>query len=1243
MIKCLSKEVQGKLRSGIAIFSLQQCVEELILNSIDASATCVGVRVDIEAFKVQVIDNGSGMDIEDMESVGNRYFTSKCSSLEDLDNLKFYGFRGEAVASIANLAMLVEISSRTKMSVKTHVKVFKDGKGLDVFEAETTRPSAGTTVVICNFFHNMPVRRNRMDSVLEFERIRQRVEAISLIHPSVSFTLKNDCTGTMVVQLSKARNTYYRFVQIHGLGRAQKLGEINHSHAQFELSGYVGREGHYNNTLQFLYVNDRLLLKTRIHKLLNLLLRKVGSSSRQNDSPGTPPATRSPKQRRGAELHAMYVINIMCHYSEYDICLEPAKTLIEFKDWESILFCIEEAVKAFLTRENLVSEISPEDIQDYICKNVFSGQTASTDGVKDSIGKGVQTHMEGVTLECNVGKTLASELVHRRQIEDSDKMKSVYQTCDGVESEQGDRVGKLRDKEVLTGFEQEQEYNTTNPKCRPSSVDTDQGLQYDSITDSSVTDSESYKEVTKENESNAHLKSAISCPESSQHSLIFKTKEENLKMSIEEGTEMKDNAREHVSLSRCTVRAPCTLTQGIQSEMGSIKQTLPQPQDTELNPGGHRKIFLSHPYIHSSLPSQKCLSHQSRKGLALDSREKLATKRKWPMVEGPGHLHVYNRESKDLPTGIPSKISTFMSCQKLALYKEVGSLDRFRRIYGKLTESNPVPVDVNSNYLAIDATASQTKHLVMNAKAVLPYLEADQERDVTESRLDLMKDHKSPLTLSMFTKLKSLSARSSEISLATKLCHLKHQRTEVATSAFVHPPETTSNEDICPQDTVENNAILDINNGEQHNNTGRNRDFIPGCSTNPLPDEKEANNVTASCDWLHHYDDAVGKLVYINKVTGLSKYEAPSAEETQVSCTSDVTNMAISVISKKGIEYRCYPFQMDLVLPFLPKSKSGRVLSSGPDNRGTMEVSDDIQDSNSLSSLYSEWTNPVFARPPMVGVDISSMQAEGLAVKIHNILFPYRFSKDMIHSMKVIHQVDKKFLACLINTQDQEPAAWNLLVLVDQHAAHERVRLENLVADSYEDDPETPGERRLCSSTVAPPLEVSVTEEELRLLRSCRPSLRGLGLEMQFSQIGDPKVLVGKVPMCFTEKESNELRRGRRSIIKPIVEEYLQEQIELLRSTGRVRGTLPLTVLKVLASLACHGAIKFNDRLSKEECCSLVDALSSCQLPFQCAHGRPSIAPLVDVLHLNDQEEPPRPNLRKLRRMYKAWELYGNR
>ncbi|KAK5857329.1 hypothetical protein PBY51_010581 [Eleginops maclovinus] len=691
MIKCLPKEVQGKLRSGVALPSLQQCVEELILNSIDAEATCVGVRMDMEAFKVQVIDNGAGINSEDMDSLGKRYCTSKCSSIEDLDSLRWYGFRGEALASIVSLSTLVEISSRNRSTVKTHVKIFKDGKGMDVFEGETARPSAGTTVIVCNFLHNMPVRRKRVDAVLEGERIRHRVEAISLMHPSVSFTLKNDCTGAMTVQLPKARNTYHRFVQIHSLVKAQKLGEIGYTHGQFEVIGYIGREGHYNNSLQFLTGND----------------------------------------------------------------------------------------------------------------------------------------------------------------------------------------------------------------------------------------------------------------------------------------------------------------------------------DTQ------------------------------------------------------------------------------------------GS-----------------------------------------------------------------------------------------------------------------------------------------NNNEQHCDTALNPEPAPVCSTNPLADEREE----ASGDWLHHYETSVGKTVYVNKVTGLSRYDEMPAEDTQVHCTSDVTNMAVSVINKMGMEYRCYPFQVDLVLPFLPKSRTERVISSGLDDRDA-----NVESSNSLTTLYSKWKNPVFVRPPMVGVDVTSGQAVGLAVKIHNILFPYRFSKAMIHSMKVIHQVDKKFLACLINTRDEEPAAMtetegNLLVLVDQHAAHERVRLENLVADSYEEDPDSPGEKRLCSSTILPPLEISVTEEELRLLRSCQGHLRSLGLDVKFSQAAEPQVFVGKVPLCFMEKESNEVRRGRPSVIKPVVEEYLREQIELLRSTGRVRGTLPLTVLKVLASLACHGAIKFNDSLSRDECHSLVASLSSCQLPFQCAHGRPSIAPLVDTLHLDkDEQELQRPNLLKLRRIYKAWQLYGNR
>ncbi|XP_034714786.1 DNA mismatch repair protein Mlh3 [Etheostoma cragini] len=1214
MIKCLTKEVQGKLRSGVAIPSLQQCLEELILNSIDAQATCVGVRMDMEAYKVQVIDNGAGINAEDMELVGNRYHTSKCSSVEDLDNLRWYGFRGEALASLVSLATLVEISSRTRSSVKTHVKIFKDGKGMDVFEADTARPSAGTTVVICNFLHNMPVRRKRMDAVLEGERIRHRVEAISLMHPSVSFTLKNDCTGAMMVQLPKARNTYHRFIQMHSLGRGQKLGEISYTHGQFEVTGYIGKEGHYNNSLQFLYVNDRLLLKTRMHKLLNFLLRRLSSSNQKNGSPDGQSTIRSPKHKRSQELHGVYIINIKCSYSEYDICLEPAKTLIEFKDWDRILLCIEEAVKAFMSRENLVAELSQEDL-DYLPPELFG--THNTDS-----GNGAST------LDCSFGMKLASEPVHRKRKDDC--------VCeDSVSRESGQMEGK-EDAE-----QQGEKKITVNEFLKIKSEGSiNKEYRYESQCDLGRLELTTDNHITEEVEptfSEAEEGSAMLCMSNSVRQLESKKIELSKEKVI-----LLNNAT-----STSNVTSLDNIAQQIQSDLNSIEKRLPDCQSA----GGHehtlvsnRKISLSDPYIHKKLQTQdlsqinKTVFQQQILAQKCETKS-FASKRKISLQAG--NDRICQKPCKDFTPIIPPKFPRLATCQKLALCKESGSLEKFRRVYGKSDE-----LKLSSQETQNNTRLSRTDGFVLNSQNLLVCQKDQQNGGVLETE-ETRSILRGPPTLSAFTGLKLVSRQNrGKTSLAAKLNHLKQHRTDDS-KVLAHLSRTALQDNTCHSG---NDGSQDSNNKD--NDCGLNPEPVPGCRTNPLPAEKEV--VTTSGDWLHHYDTSVGKTVYVNKVTGLSRYEDPPAEDTQVCCTSDVSNMAVSVISETGMEPRCYPFQIDLVLPFLPKSRTDRVISSGLDDRGTPQTDltadyANSESSNSLALLYSKWNNPVFVRPPTVGVDISSGQADGLAVKIHNILFPYRFSKAMICSMKVIHQVDKKFLACLINTREGEPAALNetegnLLVLVDQHAAHERVRLEHLVADSYENDPDAPGEKRLCSSTIFPPLEISVTEEELRLLRSCQAHLQCLGLEVKFSQTADPHIFVRKVPLCFMEKESNEIRRGRPSVIKPIVEEYLQEQIELLRSTGRMRGTLPLTVLKVLASLACHGAIKFNDSLSRDECHSLVASLSSCQLPFQCAHGRPSIAPLVDTLHLDkDEKELQKPNLQKLRRMYKAWELYGNR
>ncbi|XP_055043602.2 DNA mismatch repair protein Mlh3 [Misgurnus anguillicaudatus] len=1180
MIKSLPKDVQAQLRSGITIFSLQQCIEELILNSIDSGATCVAVKIDVAAFKVQVIDNGSGMCREDIEKVGIRYNTSKCSTVQDLDNLRFYGFRGEAISSIVSLAEVVEINSRTKQTAKTYVKRFNETKESDVFEAQTVRPSAGTTVSVYNLFHNMPVRRKRVDDVLETERIRKRMEAISLMHPSVSFTLKKENSSQMIVQLSKTSNTFYRFVQIHGLSRAQKLGEVSYAHEQFEMTGHIGREGHYNNSLQFLYVNGRLLLKTRIHKILNSLLKKVSCTARQNNSPNSSALTSSPKQRGGMDLYGVYVLNIKCHYSEYDICLEPAKSLIEFKDWDNVLICIEEGVKSFLAKENLVTESSVNDID---------GPTGSQDPVRS-----VKTPAE----ERNINET-------------HEAYKALTEKNDDME---------------VSGGVQMLKQSTPNTKGYPSE------------------ESETVQ--------------SFSLPIQTTLPVVNNSKNDEI---------LDQHVNEICTDSDSTV--------GTETEGNSDK--------------------ISVLYFNTSSMKDERWVEDSLKQFSL-SNKLHPRKRKLPLndtARAEQDCHVfYGPSSKSVRTA---------ACRKLTLSFETGSLDKFRRLFGKDGDKKQLSMDkssilypepfINSNDLSVGFTGLEytdrpvlmdikdtvSAHTTSSAKSSPRNKEDNISLNVKRSHLKRDKEtlHQHQPSHEARTRAEWLINEtlscpdvqdffSDKMSPVDSMSFELEQRSlgndqgkllEYESSDLADPCTENPDIDLIEQGTKITSALEDshlCNPCMTSFGGSVNTAYEVGITSehNPLSNsakdewqtinESREEAIPVSSNWLAHYDNSLGKLVYINQVTGLSKYNSPPVEEAQVPCTTDITNMMVSVISKTGFEYRCYPFQTNIVLPFLPKPRAERALCSLTDNR------EDVQGPNSLSALFSEWTNPVFIRPPEVALDVTSGQAEGLAVKIHNILYPCRFTKNMIHTMKVINQVDKKFLACLINTAEHEVSEssnneGNLLVLVDQHAAHERVRLEALVLDSYEDDPDTPGKKRLCSSIVTPPLEISVTEEDMRLLRSCQAFLRGLALDVSFLKSESLNVLLERLPTCFIEKENAELRRGRQSIIKTIAEDYLREQIELLRSTGRVRGTLPLTVHNVLASQACHGAIKFNHILSKEECCSLVSSLSSCQLPFQCAHGRPSIVPLADLHHLEDQQDLPKPNLRKLRRMYKSWQLYG--
>lgn len=273
--------------------------------------------------------------------------------MEDLNsNLGHYGFRGEALASLVEVAAIVDITTRPRGTVQTLTKIFAYGKEKSISVAKVPRPSIGTTITVQDFMYNMPVRRKLMKEAIDIENIRVRLESFALIHPKISLSLRNDIGQSKVMHTNKSNSTLSTFMQLFGLEKSQGLVEVEHIVDQFTVTGYISVQPHLTKALQFIYVNKRVVLKTKIHKMMNYLLARTSIISNRLH-PTTPLQGKSSSPPKGLKLHGIYVINIECPPKEYDICMDPTKTLVEFRDWDKLLLCIEEMVIKFAEEERL--------------------------------------------------------------------------------------------------------------------------------------------------------------------------------------------------------------------------------------------------------------------------------------------------------------------------------------------------------------------------------------------------------------------------------------------------------------------------------------------------------------------------------------------------------------------------------------------------------------------------------------------------------------------------------------------------------------------------------------------------------------------------------------------------------------------------------------------------------------------------------------------------------------------------
>ena len=186
-VKLLSQSVASQIAAGEVVSRPASVVKELVENSVDAGATsiCI-VLTDAGRTMIQVTDNGCGMSQADALMSFERHATSKIHETDDLYRLTTFGFRGEAVPSIAAVS---EVTLRTRTADSdTGVQITANGDGIQ--QQEPCVCNVGTTFTVRNLFYNVPARRKFLKSnQTELTHIMTEVERAALSHPEIAFEL----------------------------------------------------------------------------------------------------------------------------------------------------------------------------------------------------------------------------------------------------------------------------------------------------------------------------------------------------------------------------------------------------------------------------------------------------------------------------------------------------------------------------------------------------------------------------------------------------------------------------------------------------------------------------------------------------------------------------------------------------------------------------------------------------------------------------------------------------------------------------------------------------------------------------------------------------------------------------------------------------------------------------------------------------------------------------------------------
>ena len=350
VIKLLPDAVANQIAAGEVVQRPANAVKELLENSLDAGATKITLLVkDGGSTLMQVIDNGKGMSEMDARLCWERHATSKIRKAEDLFKLDTYGFRGEAMASIAAVSQVEMKTKRADDEVAQLIRI----EGSEVLEQRVDAAPQGTNIAIKNLFYNLPARRNFLKSIaVETRHIVEEFLRQSMANPGIEFVYHNN--GSLVYHF-KAQPLKDRVLEAMGKKPNTEILEVKENTDIVQITGFVGAPGTAKRTRgeQFFFMNGRFIRSNYFHHAVNAAYE------------GLIPSDEFP-------LYALY-LNV--DPAKVDVNVHPTKTEVKFEDEKHIYNLVKAAVRKALGNFVVQPSIS---LGDFTHMGDFLNQPMST-------------------------------------------------------------------------------------------------------------------------------------------------------------------------------------------------------------------------------------------------------------------------------------------------------------------------------------------------------------------------------------------------------------------------------------------------------------------------------------------------------------------------------------------------------------------------------------------------------------------------------------------------------------------------------------------------------------------------------------------------------------------------------------------------------------------------------------------------------------------------------------------------